>query len=162
MTIYEIDAQIASLLESSVDEETGEVLVNVEALEALQMERDRKVENLALAYKNLSAEAKAIKAEEDALAKRRKSVENEAERARDYLVYVLGGEKFKSAKVAVSYRSSESVQVDESFIDWAKVYHPDLLRVKADADKTAIKAMLKNGEELPYTALVTNTSIQIK
>ena len=80
--------------------------------------------------KNLVAEAKAIREEEKALAERRKVLENRAERARNYLEFVLKGDKFQSAKVAVSYRTSTKVDVDDGFIAWAKKKAKNLLRVK--------------------------------
>lgn len=163
MTIYEIDREIENLLFNAVDDETGEVLVDTDLLESLQMAKDQKIENLALAVKNLTAEAKAIKAEEDALAKRRKSAESSAERAKRYLEYVLSGEKYKSAKVAVSYRKSESVKFDPDFINWAILSAPDLLRTKdPEPDKVKIKEELKRGTVIPHAELVENNSIQIK
>lgn len=50
MSIYDIDAAIVSL----IDAETGEVS-DEEAFDALQMERDKKVENIGLWYKDLQA-----------------------------------------------------------------------------------------------------------
>lgn len=162
MTIYEINEQIMELL-TQVNEETGEALFDESKLEALTMERDRKVENLALAWKNLTAEAKAIKAEEDSLAKRRKSAENAAERAKSYLEFVLAGETYKSPKVAVSYRKSESVEPAPGFMDWALTNDDTLIRYKEpEADKTAIKKALKDGKEIPFVELVTKTSMTIK
>lgn len=58
MTLYEIDSAIMDC----VDEETGEI-IDLEKLEALNIERDKKVEGIALAVKNYAAEAKAIKEE---------------------------------------------------------------------------------------------------
>lgn len=163
MTIYEINKEIEELIATSIDEETGELILNTDRLEALQMERDAKIENLALAFKNLTAEAKAIKTEEENLAARRKSVEKAAERAKSYLEFVLNGETFKSAKAIVSYRRSESVQLDDEFIGWAKEHWAELLRQKEpEADKTAIKAQLKAGAQIEHAQLVTNTSMQIK
>lgn len=161
MTIYEIDKAISDLL--TIDEDTGEVICDIAALESLQMERDRKVENLALAFKNLSAEAAAIKAEEEALAKRRKSVEAKANSAKEYLSYVLSGEPFKTPKVAVTYRKSQVVQTDKEFLDWAKANAPFLLRQKdPEADKKAISAAIKDGVAVPHAELVTNISMTIK
>lgn len=77
MTLYEIDSAIMDC----VDEETGEI-IDLEKLEALNIERDKKVEGIALAVKNYAAEAKAIKEEEEKLAKRRRSCENAVEVAR--------------------------------------------------------------------------------
>lgn len=72
MLLYEIDARIASL----VDPETGE-LMDYEAFARLQMEREEKVEGLALWVKDLTARAKAVKEEADALTERRRALEAE-------------------------------------------------------------------------------------
>lgn len=46
-----------------------------QAIEQLSMARDEKVENLALYYKNLMAEAEALKAEKQTLAARQSAAE---------------------------------------------------------------------------------------
>lgn len=162
MTIYEIDAKIQELL-SSVDEETGEALFDLDELAGLQMEREQKVENLALAVKNYRAEAAAIKAEEEALAKRRKAVENAEKRALDYLKYISAGEGFKSARVAVSFKETKSVKVLDGFVAWAKENAPDLLRVKEpEANRVEIGKRLKAGEHFDFAEYETNTSVTIK
>ena len=77
MTLYEIDHAISEAFERAIDPETGE-LINEEAwaqLEALQMDREQKLENVALWVKDLNAEAAAIREEEKNLAKRRQSAE---------------------------------------------------------------------------------------
>ena len=96
MNLYEIDRQIQELIENSVDPETGELTLDPAALDALQMEREAKIENLACYVKNLTADAKAIKAEEQALSERRKAAENKAERLKRYLSDALEGEKFST------------------------------------------------------------------
>lgn len=161
MKIYEIDKEIEALL-NEVDE-NGEILFEPDKLEALQMERDRKVENLALAVKNITAEAAAIKAERDALYDRQKAAEREAERARKYLEFVLRGEKFETARVAVSYRSSSRLEVDDGFLAWAKRRAKNLLTVKEpEPNKAAIKEMLKRNEKVPHVQIVTVQNMQIK
>ena len=163
MNIYEIDNAIAELIENSVDPETGELLIDDGALDALQMERDAKVENLALYIKNTVALADSIRQEEKVLAERRRSAERKVERLKNYLTDVLGGSKFATSRVACTFRSSTSVEIDDAFREWAERYNPELLRYKApEADKAAIKAALKNGEEIPHAALVTNQSLSNK
>jgi hypothetical protein len=165
MKIYEIDQEISRLMEQT-DPETGEVLFDVEALEALQMERDTKVENLALAVKNMKAEIEAFKTEETALEDRRKAVEGQCERAKKYLEYVLGGEKFKSVRVSVSYTTSPKVETDEAFVAWAKTHADFLLRYKEpEPDKKAIKELLNQGGEAAvegHAKIVKSTSMVIK
>lgn len=151
--LYEIDAQIMEC----VDFETGEI-IDVERLEALQMEFNSKVEGIALWIKNLVAEAKMVKEEKDNLAARQKACENKAESLKKYLGNALGGEKFKTSRVSISYRKSESVEVaDISLLD------DDYLKFKEpEADKTKIKKALKDGIELEGVILVEKNNIQIK
>jgi len=106
MTLYEIDQAIQGL----VDPETGE-LMDYEAFAALQMDRDAKIENMALWYKDLMADAKAIKEEADTLNERRKALENKAERLKSYLSLALDGEKFQTARCSVTFRKTSSIQV---------------------------------------------------
>ena len=68
MSLYKIDRE----LESLVDPETGELL-DFERFAELRMERERKIEDIALWHKNEVMEAKAIREEELALAERRKA-----------------------------------------------------------------------------------------
>lgn len=160
MTIYEIDESIRQIIENA-DQDTGEI--DGEALDALQMARDAKVENLALAVKNMTAEAKAIRDEEAALATRRRSLENAAKRAKDYLERVLDGEAFKSAKCAVTWRKTKRVDIDNDFVLWAIENNDSLLRYKdPEPDKTAIGELLKAGATIPHATLVEATSLSIK
>ena len=163
MTLYEIDKNIEALV-NTVDPDTGEIIVDNEALDALLMERDAKIENIACYIKNLVVESKAIKDEEMALSARRKTTEKKAERLKDYLTYALQGEKFQTAKCAVSFRKSSAVEVDDCFVEWAQTSgNEDLLRYKLpEVDKTAIKARLTSGEEIPCARFVQNMSIAIK
>lgn len=163
MTLYEIDKNIETLV-NAVDPETGEITVDNDALDALLMERDAKIENIACYIKNLVAEAKAIKEEETALSARRKTTEKKAERLKDYLTYALQGEKFQTAKCAVSFRKSSAVEVDDCFVEWAQTSgNKELLRYKEpEVNKTAVKERLAGGEEFDFARLVQNTSISIK
>ena len=160
MTIYEIDNAITAL----IDPESGELL-NYEAFEALQMERERKIEGIALWVKELNAEADAIKKEEETLAKRRKACENKASSLKGYLGLLLHGEKFKTPRVSISYRTTPSVDVDEDFVAIAEG-DPNLERFLDYKDPTVRKKelsdALKNGFETPYARLVYNTSIQMR
>lgn len=158
MSIYEIDDAILSL----VDMETGEI-EDEKRFDELQMERTQKVENIGCYYKNLVAEAKAIKDEEANLAQRRKAVENKAERIKALLVYALKGQKFESPRLRCSYRKSNSVQVDESFVAWAQKHADYLLTYKEpEPNRKAIKAALADGREIEHAEIVTNESLQVK
>lgn len=163
MTLYEIDKNIEALV-NAVDPDTGEITVDNEALDARLMERDAKVENIACCIKNLTADAKALKEEEAALSARRKTTEKKVERLKDYLTYALQGEKFQTAKCAVSFRKSSAVEVDDCFVAWAQTSgNEELLRYKEpEVNKTAVKERLTCGAAFDFARLVQNTSITIK
>lgn len=158
MNIYEIDKAITDL----IDPETGEIR-DFEAFAALSMARDTKIENMALWYKDLSAEAKAIREEEKTLAERRRSAENKADHLKAYINTILAGEKYSTPRVAISWRKSSVVELDDAFLGWADVNAQHLLRDKEpEPDKAAIKEALKNGAEIQFARMVDTTSMQIK
>ena len=160
-SLYEIDATIMSL----VDPETGEIL-DYEAFTELKMEREQKIENMALWYKDLCAEAAAIKAEEQNLNARRKACENKAERLKTYLTDILGGDKFKTPRVDCTFRTSRSVRIQDeaAFIRTMEAgQHFEYLTYKEPTvNKTAITQAIKAGQAVPGAELVENKSISIK
>ena len=152
-TLYEINDQIMAL----IDEETGEI-TDIESLNALQIERDTKIENIALWIKNLKADAETFKAEKQAFEERQKRAEKKAESLKNYLVSALDGQKFKTARVECSYRSSESVNVTD-----ITVIPTEYLRfAEPTADKTAIKAAIKAGKEIAGAEIVLKQNLLIK
>lgn len=159
MNLYEIDNAILEC----IDIETGEV-VDAEKLNELQMERDTKIENVALWYKDLKAEAEAIKAENNALAERQKVAENKAESLKKWLAYALQGEKFSTAKCVVSFRNTESVEVTDEGLKNLMLGGNDELLTYADPkpNKTAIKQAIKDGLNVAGVQLIQNTSTIIK
>lgn len=158
MKLYEIDNAILDC----IDMETGEV-IDIEKLNELQLERDTKIENVACWIKDLKAEAEAIKAEKQALAERQKVAENKVESLKKWLAYALNGEKFKTAKCAVSFRKSESVEVTDAGIKSLMKEHDELLTYEApEPNKTAIKQALKDGLNVDGVQLVQKTSTIIK
>ena len=158
MKLYEIDNAILDC----IDLETGEV-IDAERLDALNMERDAKIENLACWIKDLKAEAEAIKAEKQALAERQRVAENKAESLKKWLAYALDGQKFGTAKCAISFRNTESVEVTDEGLEALMKEHGDLLTYKKpEPNKTAIKQALKDGLTVAGVELVRNTNVIIK
>ena len=159
MKLYEIDSAILDC----IDMETGEV-IDTERLDALQMERDAKIENVALWIKDLKAESDAIKAEKQKLAERQKAAENKAENLKKWLAYALDGHKFSTAKCAVSFRNTESVEVtDEGLQNLMRGGKDELLTYKMpEPNKTAIEQAIKDGLSVSGVQLVQNVSTIIK
>ena len=159
MKLYEIENAILDC----IDLETGEV-IDIDRLNELQMEREAKIENVACWIKDLKAEAEAIKAEKMALAERQKAAENKAESLKNWLAYALDGQKFSTARCAVSFRKTEAVEVTpEGLENLMRGGCDDLLTYEQPKpNKTAIKQALKDGLSVDGVRLTQNTSAIIK
>ena len=77
---------------------------------------------------------------------------------KEYLSKFLGGQKFKTPKVSISYRRSESVEVT----DISKLDDDYLKFAEPTVDKTKVKKALKAGTTLQGVVLVENQNIQIR
>lgn len=161
MTLYEIDK---ALLEC-IDTETGEIL-DAEQLDKLQIERDVKIENIALYIKSLRADAEAIKAEEKRLAERRKAKENRAESLKEYLYNALNGEAFETPRVRLSFRGSEAVNITDEFsvVEYLEKNYIEkaLTYSLPKISKEIVGKLLKEGKEIPGAVLQQNNNLQIK
>lgn len=153
-TLYSIDQAILSC----VDAETGEIIDSA-ALDALLMQREEKLESVALWIKNLQSDAVAYKAEKEAFAAREKAALNKADSLKNYLTYALQGQKFSTTRCAVSFRKSEAVEIlDEASIPQNYVVET----VSTKPDKKTIKEAIKAGQEVAGCRLVENLNLSIK
>ena len=152
-SLYEINAAIMGC----VDLETGEI-IDVEQLQALQLEREQKIENVALWCKNLLSDAAQYKAEKDAFAERERAARAKADSLKRYLLDALQGDKYQSTRVNISYRNSSCVVVDDVL-----TLPPRFVKFKEpEPDKLAIKEAIKNGEEINGAHIESSQSIIIK
>lgn len=162
--LYEIDQEILDC----VDMETGEIL-DSEKLDALQMERERKLEGVALWVKDLSAEAAAVKEEADKLTARKKSLDNKITSLKNWLLYALNGEKLKTPRCSVYQTHSQRVAIvgnEKDLIAWLErnAKDPrDYIRYREpELRKDEIKKALKDGKEIEYAKLEETESVVIK
>lgn len=155
MKLYEIDAAIEALVD-----ENGEI-TDFDALDALVMARDEKVENIAIYYKNVAAEVNAFNDEIDKLETRKKSAEAKAKSLKAYLEYALNGAKFKTAKVEVGFRKSSRVIVDDE--EKFKAAYPQFFKktVTEKISLTDIREALKT-QDINGARLVESQNIQIR
>ncbi|MGN1368714.1 MAG: siphovirus Gp157 family protein [Aristaeellaceae bacterium] len=170
MTLYDIDAQIDALDGTAeddmlIDQETGELISVAQALDALRMEREAKLENVACWVKNLCAEADAIREEENRLVKRRKAAETKAANLKAWLLAAMTREdgttdKLKTGRVMVSVKRNppSTVVDDESLLPLAyKTVKQIVIQ-----DKAAIKSAILSGDEVPGAHLEYGRSVIIK
>lgn len=154
-TLYEIDQSILAC----VDGETGEIL-DGERLAELQIEREQKIESVALWYKNLLSDAEVYKAEKNSFAEKEKRAKERAESLKAWLDNALSGEPFKAAsgRVAISYRKSETVVVDDLFSvpdEYLRYKEPEL-------DKMSVKKAIKEGMQITGVHIEEKNNISIK
>lgn len=153
-SLYEINQQLLD----TIDLDTGEI-IDTHKFDQLQLERNEKLENVALWYKNLLSEAAAYKAEKDVFADKQKRAEAKADSLKKYLDSALNGSKFETVKVNVSYRKSTSVEV----INQEAIPERYLRSVTTvSPDKTEITKALKVGELIDGVQLKESSNIQIK
>ncbi len=168
-SLYEIDRELVELLENGftlacVDFETG-VIDEEKAkafLEELPLERERKIENIALFIKNLESDAEAIDGEIKKLTERKKAKERKVDNLKKYLtqsILTIGESKFETSKVALSFRRSKTVIIDdESKID--KMFVKE--KIEYSIDKKAVKQALESGQAVEGARILENQNLQIK
>jgi hypothetical protein len=161
-SLYEIDQQVLTVLDDGLvfDAETGEVLFDEDNFGQLELERNAKLEAVALYVKGLEADAAAIRAEEKALAARRQAKERKAERLREYLtssMQMFGDAKLETARVALSFRRSGAVEIED-----ANLVPSSFVSYAPKIDRMAIKKALQAGEYVHGAELVERCNIQIK
>ena len=134
----------------------------MEKMEQLQLDYAKLIRNLRNEHINRKAEAEAMKAEKQRIAKRQSTAEKAADRAARFLAYLTKGEKYEDDVVRISYRRTESVETDEEFCDWAIRNAPGLVKITPEPRKADIKKLLKSGTLIEHCSLVEKKNIQIK
>lgn len=160
MSLYLIDQAIAALVDP-----TGEIL-DLEAFEALAMERDKLIENMICWYKNELADAEALKAEEKALAERRKKHEAKAAKLERYIAEALDGQAFESPKGVCSFTKSTGIVIDDekAFVQ-TMLDNGGLSYLTAQGykpNRKAIKLAINLGIPMPGATIEERNNITIK
>lgn len=160
-TLYEINQNILNCITTeegmTVNTETGEV-IDLKALEQLELERSEKIRNIALWIKNLKSDVTALDAEEKAFKARKDAAKRKAEQLSGYLASVLNGEKVTGTDFAISWRKSTAVNV----LDEKNIPPTFLIPQPPKVDKTGISKALKNGEPVTGAELVERQNMSIK
>ena len=160
--LYEIDQDILDC----VDMETGEIL-DAEKLDALQMERERKLEGVSLWVKDLTAEANAVKEEADKLTARKRALDNKIQALKSWLLIALNGEKLKTPRCNVYQTHSTRVSVEDEaelvkFLETLDEPERFLRFREPELRKDEIKKALKDDVIIPGARLETTESVVIK
>jgi hypothetical protein len=163
MNLFEINQHLKAIVNNgfSVDLETGELLFDDSQLGSLEETKANKFLAIAKMIKEKEAFAKSIKDQEKSMAERRRYVENEVSRLKEWALFNMNeSDKFEDAQIKVSYsKGSESVEVEN-----IEKLDPKFITEKYihTADKKALKDALKAGESIEGVTLKRTASLRIK
>lgn len=168
MKLYEIATDYENLMAAIENGDIPEDAV-IDTLESITSLLEDKADNIACLIKNLTAEAEAIKAEEDRLKARRTAKLNRAERLTSYLSDILqrsGYTNIETARNVISFRKTPPKVVfdnESAFIEWARVNADNYLNYgKPTVNKTAIKAAIDSGTKIEGVRVESSQNISIK
>ena len=152
--LYEIENEILDCF----DAETGEIL-DEEKLESLNMEKEKKLEGVALAIRMLEADVAACEEEKKRFQRRILQDKAHIEGYKSYLSKSLQNERFRTSEVDVRFRKSKAVDiVDEKLIPVEYIKY----KTEQTIDKQGIRQALTAGEQIDGCRLVENVSVTIK
>lgn len=163
MTLYEITERYSNLAALMDDDEIPAEDI-LPALDTVDDEFDEKADNVACFIKNLTAEAAAIRAEEQALAERRKAKEAKAKKMKDYLSEQMTRTKkdrIETARNVLSFRKSYTAEITDAKA--VQVSAPSACTLVQDVkiDKNVLKKLLKTGE-VSGAHLEEHRNLQVK
>lgn len=163
--LYEIADLYLQDLDKLNDLDLPEDVVR-DTIEGMQGDMQEKCTNVAAFIRNTESLAEQIKQAEQAMAARRKALENRADRIRQYLLESMqrtGITKIESPwfKIALA-KNPPSVVVDDE--DTLKFAHPEFVKVVTteSLDKAAIKEAIKAGQIVEGARLASSDRVSIK
>ena len=153
-------AAASSLADLELDEQTI-----ADTLESLSGDLEVKAVNVAMFARNLEATAVAIKEAEAQMAARRKAMEKRADNLRAYILRCMestGIKKIDGPHFALNVKANPaSVEVFDPFQVPAE-YMRQKPPPAPEPDKTAIKAAIQAGKEVPGAKLTQGKRLEIK
>lgn len=166
MKLYEYDDVIATLYHAregseGIDDETG-MVYDVTLLDALEMERDKKIENALLYAEQMKADAKEIDDYIKRLQGRASAKKNTAESIKNWLIARMQEQnesKFETKRIRATLRVTA---LNKTVITDERLLPPQYLKTKIEPDTAAIKAAIKAGEIVPGAELTDSVSLMVK
>ena len=157
--LYELSTgykNIEYLLENGEDNEELAAVLN-----SLDEEIEDKAENIAKLIKNYEADIEAFKTEEKRIAERRRTLENDVKRLKEYLfnnMKLTGKTKFKSGTFSFNIaKNPPSVEITNQ-----DIISSDYKVLTETIDKKAILTDLKEGKDVQGAILKQNESLRIR
>lgn len=159
MRLYEYTQDYLNLLDLA-DEIEPEVLIDT--LQAIQESIEVKAENIAKLVRSFEADAKTIKAEEERLAAKRKTLENQVNYLKKYLFEQLESMDIQKIKRPLFTIGIQANPPGVDVIDERLIPHDYWIPVSPKLNKTSILQHLKTGETVPGCKIKQTRGIRIR
>lgn len=167
-TLYELAAEYQKLLDialesDEIDDETFEYIQKLDGA------IEKKIENIACVIKELENNTGIVNNEIDRLSERAARYYKNLKALKSYVVNTMeqvGKKKIETPTMTLGVRKSESTEIDNEFIEEAKEKNLyKLMRIvpeRVEADKTAIKEYIKQGNKLEHAKIVEKKNLSIR
>jgi hypothetical protein len=152
-----------ALESDEIDDETFEYIQKLDGA------IEKKIENIACVIKELENNTGIVNNEIDRLSERATRYYKNLKVLKSYVVNTMeqvGKKKIETPTMTVGVRKSESTEIDNEVIEEAKEKNLDkLMRIvpeRVEADKTAIKEYIKQGNKLEHAKIVEKKNLSIR
>lgn len=160
-TLYELTTEYQELLMIAADPEIDPDVL-ADTMEGIEGEIEIKADGYAKIIRQIEADVAGIKAEEDRLTSRRRSMEANIKRMKESLQAAMqktGKTKFKTELFSFGIQKNPaSVMIAEG----AHIPEEYLIQQEPKIDKPALKKALKDGAEFPGITLEQSESLRIR
>ena len=158
MKLYDIDSEIQAIYDE-IEANEGVLPDELEtALNVLQMERTKKIENIVKLLKNIDGDETKLFVEIQCLQKKLQSLRNRKQSVRNFLAYAIGeGNKVKTSVASIYWMNTKSTIADD-----VEKIPEQYLKITKEPKLTLIKAALESGEVIEGCHIVQNKSMVVK
>lgn len=151
MTLYEITGEMMQLLLMSEDPDSEDINPEIYAdtFEGLEGEFEEKCDAWVKVIRQLQADSASLKAENDRITARRRSIDNSVDRMINTLktaMIAVNKPKFKTTLFSYGIQKNPPKVVID---DPSRIYQDYLIEQEPKIDTAAIKDALKNADEAP-------------
>lgn len=162
MNLFQIEEAITNCVkldgrEDYVDVSTGEI-IDIEAIKALEMERDKKIRNIACWIRNLESDEKQLAEQEKIFKERKQAAARKKESLKSYLASFLHGQKWKNNEVNITWKKSYPVEIT----DIKKLSSYYLRYKEPEVNKILLGNDLKAGIKIDGAVLIEKNNMSVR
>lgn len=169
--LYEINAEVERLLDEdytlkieggqAVDVETGEIFSLEKRLEDLKLEKEEKIESVALYAGDMIERKSLLDARIKSLQEISKSLQKQIDGLTNYILFATGNSGLETSNVLVKVKKNAPKTIIENETELPKCFIRTVTKTETSPDKTAIKKAIQAGEIVPGAHLENSYSVTI-